>query len=80
MKNDKVKCCGVDAVVTVDSRGQIVLPKEVREKIKIKPNDKLAIISCRSGDEVCCLIMVKAENLGDSVKSFLGPILKEVLG
>ncbi|MEM2947744.1 MAG: HgcAB-associated protein [Candidatus Bathyarchaeia archaeon] len=77
--NNKVKCCGVDAVVTVDSKGQIVLPKDVREKIKLKPNDKLAIISC-GGDEACCLIVVKAENLGNSVKSFLGPILKEVLG
>ncbi|MDW8049013.1 MAG: HgcAB-associated protein [Nitrososphaerota archaeon] len=78
--NDKVKCCGIDAVVTLDSKGQIVLPKDVREKIKLRPNDKLAIISCHSGDEACCLIMVKAENLGSSVKSFLGPILKEVLG
>ncbi|MEM3551151.1 MAG: HgcAB-associated protein [Candidatus Bathyarchaeia archaeon] len=78
--NDKVKCCGVDAVVTVDSKGQIVLPKDVREKIKVRPNDKLAIISCGMGDEACCLILVKAENLGNSIKSFLGPIIKEVLG
>ncbi|MCS7119857.1 MAG: HgcAB-associated protein [Candidatus Bathyarchaeota archaeon] len=56
--NDKVKCCGIDAVVTLDSKGQIVLPKDVREKIKLRPNDKLAIISCHSGDEACCLIMV----------------------
>jgi len=79
MKSE-MKCCGVEAIVTVDSKGQIVLPKDVREKIKLKPNDKLAIISCGSGDETCCLIMVKAENLGSSVKSFLGPILREVLG
>jgi len=75
-----MKCCGVEAVVTVDSKGQIVLPKDVREKINLKPNDKLAIISCGCEDETCCLIMVKAENLGTSVKSFLAPILREVLG
>jgi AbrB family looped-hinge helix DNA binding protein len=76
----EMKCCGVEAVVTVDSKGQIVLPKDVREKIKLKPNDKLAIIICGRGDEACCLIMVKKENLGESVKSFLSPILSEVLG
>lgn len=79
MKSE-MKCWGVDAVVTVDLKGQIVLPKDVREKIRLKPNDKLAIISCGCGNETCCLIMVKAENLGNSIKSFLGPILKEVLG
>lgn len=73
-------CCGVDAVVAVDSKGQIVLPKDLREKLRLKPNDKLAIISCGRGEEACCLIMVKAENLGSTVKSFLGPIFREVLG
>jgi len=76
----EMKCCRVEAVVTVDSKGQIVLPKDVREKIKLKPNDKLAIIICGREGENCCLIIVKAENLGGSVKSFLGPVLREVLG
>jgi AbrB family looped-hinge helix DNA binding protein len=76
----EMNCCGVEAVVTVDSKGQMVLPKDLREKIKLKPNDKLAIIICGREDETCCLIMVKAENLGSSVKSFLGPLLREVLG
>lgn len=67
-------------MVAVDSKGQIVLPKDLREKLRLKPNDKLAIISCGRGEEACCLIMVKAENLGSTVKSFLGPIFREVLG
>ncbi|MGQ9781927.1 MAG: HgcAB-associated protein HgcC [Nitrososphaeria archaeon] len=77
--SSEMGCCGVDAIVTVDSKGQLVLPKDLREKIKLKPNDKLAIISC-GGNGACCLIMVKAENLGSSIKSFLKPILKGVLG
>ena len=43
---NNVGCCKVDAVVTVDSKGQIVLPKDLREKAKLKPNDKLAVIEC----------------------------------
>ncbi|MGQ9641153.1 MAG: AbrB/MazE/SpoVT family DNA-binding domain-containing protein [Candidatus Bathycorpusculaceae bacterium] len=48
----------------MDSKGQIVLPKDVREKAGLKPNDKLAIVCCqdKSKAEVCCLIMLKLRN------------------
>ncbi len=73
-----MSCCEIEAVVTIDSKGQIVLPKDVREKLKLKPDDKLAIVSCGKSNEACCLIIVKAENLSGSIKSFLDPIIKEV--
>lgn len=72
------ECCKVDAVVTIDSRGQIVLPKDVREKAKLKPNDKLAVVGCERNGEICCIIMVKAEKLRDAVSKALGPMLKEI--
>jgi len=71
------ECCKVDAVVTIDSRGQIVLPKDVREKAKLKPNDKLAVVGCERNGEICCIIIVKAEKLRDAVSKALGPMLKE---
>ncbi len=52
--NDNTGCCRVDAVVTVDSKGQIVLPKDLREKAGLKPNDKLAVIGCESEGKMCC--------------------------
>ncbi|MEM3442749.1 MAG: HgcAB-associated protein [Candidatus Bathyarchaeia archaeon] len=63
-------CCKVEAIITLDSKGQIVLPKDIREKAGLKPNDKLAVVCCQEKDksEVCCLIMVKAENLEEPVK------------
>lgn len=75
---DNVGCCKVDAVVTVDSKGQIVLPKDLREKAKLKPNDKLVVIGCERNGELCCIMMVKAENLEGTVKNALGPVLKEI--
>jgi len=78
MKNI-TECCRVNAIVTIDSRGQIVLPKDVRDKAKIKPNDKLAIIGCEREGEICCIVMVKAEKLRDAVSRVLGPMLKDVL-
>lgn len=77
--SNKTKSCKVDAVVTVDQRGQLVLPKDLREKAKLKSNDKLAVIGCEQNDEVCCIIMVKADKLGNTIKDFLGPMLKQVL-
>lgn len=74
-----MECCNVDAIITIDSRGQIVLPKEVREKAGIKPGDKFAVISCESGGKVCCISLVKADDFADMVKDMLGPMLKGIL-
>jgi AbrB family looped-hinge helix DNA binding protein len=73
----KRECCRIDAVVNVDSKGQIVLPKDLREKADIKTNDKLAVIGVERGGAVCCIVMVKADSLGNTVKGMLGPILNE---
>ncbi len=53
--------CRIDAVITMDIKGQIVLPKDLREKANLKPNDKIAVVACEKDGEVCCIMMVKAE-------------------
>jgi AbrB family looped-hinge helix DNA binding protein len=72
-------CCKVDAVVAIDSKGQIVLPKDIRERAKLKPNDKLAVMAYEKEGEVCCIMMIKAERLRDAVSKILGPMLKDVI-
>jgi len=71
-------CCRIDAVITMDAKGQIVLPKELREKANIKPNDKLAVVASEKDGEVCCIMLVKAEKLVGAVTKTLGPLLKAV--
>ena len=71
--------CKVESIVTVDERGQMVLPKELREKAKIKTGDKLAITSWQKGGEVCCITLIKVEDLVEMVKGRLGPVMKEIL-
>ena len=73
------KCCQVDAIVSIDARGQIVLPKDVREKAEIKAGDKLLLVSWESEGELCCLCLVKAAEFAGSVKEMLGPLAKEIL-
>jgi len=71
-------CCKVEALVSVDERGQMVLPKELREKAGIRPGDKLAISSMEQNGKVCCLMLMKTEGLAEMVKTMLGPMLKEL--
>lgn len=75
---NRMGCCKVEAVVSVDSRGQIVLPKDLREKARLKPEDKLAVLACEEDDELCCIVMVKVEKLANTIKETLGPALKEI--
>lgn len=69
--------CRVEAVLSVDDRGQMVLPKDVREKAGIRTGDKLALISWSRGEDVCCLALMKVENLSGMVKEVLGPLMQE---
>ncbi len=80
------KCCGlrgdpavshqIEAVITIDERGQMILPKDTRAKANIRAGDKLALVGWRKGDHLCCLSLVKVEemaemlgNLMDSLKN-----------
>ncbi|MDY3746235.1 MAG: helix-turn-helix domain-containing protein [Lachnospiraceae bacterium] len=54
--------------VTVNDRGQIVIPKKAREIFKIKPGDELLFL----GDEGQGLALVKT----DAYKSFASHLLK----
>jgi antitoxin PrlF len=74
------ECCKIDAVVTVDSKGQIVLPKDLRERANIKPNDKLAIIGMQRDETICCIVMMKTDALEETVKCTLGPIFDQAIG
>jgi AbrB family looped-hinge helix DNA binding protein len=72
-------CCNVEALVTVDERGQMVLPKELREKAGIRAGDKLAVTSWEKDGKVCCIALIKAGSLEPLVKGVLGPVMKDIL-
>jgi AbrB family looped-hinge helix DNA binding protein len=74
----KDTCCKVESLITVDERGQMVLPKELRDKANIRAGDKLALISWYKDGEVCCFTLIKADALAERVKEFLGPVLKSI--
>ena len=70
--------CSVVAVVGVDERGQMVLPKELRDRLGIKAGDKLAVVAFEKDSELCCISLVRVEVLSDMVKDVLKPVMQEV--
>ena len=72
-------CCRVESLVSVDERGQMVLPKDLRDKANIKAGDKLALITWEKDGEVCCMTLIKADYLARGVKEFLGPVMGDLV-
>lgn len=75
----EMSCCQVEALIGIDERGQMVLPKEVRDKADIHTGDKLALVSWKKEGKVCCFTLIKANEFGDMVKELLGPMMKGVI-
>jgi len=71
--------CRVESLVTVDDRGQMVLPKDLRDKAGIRGGDKLAVIGWEKEGKVCCLSLIKVDELSSVVKGVLGPMMGDLI-
>jgi len=69
--------CLVEAVVSVDERGQMVLPRKIRDLAGIRTGEKLAVVVWRKEKTLCCISLVKAEALTAMAQKLLGPMMKE---
>jgi antitoxin PrlF len=83
-RSKTTNCCNqiasyqVEALVSVDERGQMVLPKELRDKAEIHPGDKLAVTALEKDGKVCCIFLFKVDDLTGMVKNKLEPLFKEI--
>ena len=83
-------CCNVEAVVSFDERGQLVIPKDLRKKFGLNPGDKFALISCvqdqgacgtgdsESTPNLCCFTLVSTSHFEGMIKQTLGPMFSEI--
>jgi AbrB family looped-hinge helix DNA binding protein len=74
-KSCKPFCCRVESLASVDSRGQMVLPKEVRDKARIRAGDKLAVLSLEKGGR-SCIVLIRAEDFAELVKDYSAVLMK----
>jgi antitoxin PrlF len=70
----------IEAVVSVDERGQMVLPKELRQRAGIGAGDKLALVAFEDKGEICCISFFKVDDLSGMVRDKLGPVMQGALG
>ncbi len=86
-KQEKDSCCSVsghggrctlEAIMNVDERGQMVLPKELRTRAGIKAGDKLAAISWERQGVVCCIMLYPVDQFAEPVKNLVSPMLDDL--
>jgi antitoxin PrlF len=65
----------IEAIITIDERGQMVLPKETRARAGIKAGDKLALVSWSKEDKVCCLSLIRAEEMAETIGEMLNSLM-----
>lgn len=73
-------CCKVESLVSVDERGQMVLPKDVRERAGISPGEKLALVLWEKDGEPCCIVLMRTQALSAKVREVLGPVVEDLMG
>lgn len=76
---ERMSCCKVESLISVDERGQMVLPKEIRDKANIRPGDKLALVSWEKDGKICCFTLIKVDEFTDMVRGLLGPMMEELI-
>jgi antitoxin PrlF len=72
---EKKSRCKVESILTIDDRGQMVLPKDLRERADIRPGDKLALISWEKDGGICCFTLMKVEGLSGMINDVLSPLM-----
>ncbi len=65
----------LEAIVSFDDRGQLVLPKDLRKKFNLSAGEKFALISCTDQEGLCCLSLIKTKALNSHIGRVLGPMM-----
>jgi len=67
----------VEAILAIDARGQILIPKDVREQAQMNVGDKLALISNNHEGKICCLYLIPVNDLSIRTTELMHHILSE---
>ncbi len=65
--------CRIEAIVPIDARGQMVIPKALREKAGIRAGDNLVLVAWEHDGKVCCLTIVRSDVITNTVRDFVTP-------
>lgn len=86
-KKTSSECCGtggdtsctLEGLISVDERGQMVLPKSFREKAGIETGEKIGLLSYEKDGKVCCMVLVREHQLSEMARKVMNPLLGELI-
>ena len=61
----------IEAIATVDARGQIVLPKSTRDAFGLAAGSRLAVVVKSYGSTPCCITLMPASDLESRVREVI---------
>lgn len=61
----------LEAVISFDERGQLILPKDVRAKFGLEAGEKFALISCSENGRLCCFHIIKTNMLNQTISNLV---------
>ena len=71
--------CSIEAVVTIDDRGQIVLPKDLRDKYGVRAGDKFIVATLDNNSSLCCIAFVKTDLLNGVLFEKIAPVFSNII-
>jgi bifunctional DNA-binding transcriptional regulator/antitoxin component of YhaV-PrlF toxin-antitoxin module len=69
----------VEAVVSVDGRGQLVLPASLRAGMGLRGGEKFAVVTHPMENGAACILLLKVEDLTTALKEHLGPMFEHLV-
>ena len=72
------KSFSIEAVVSCDERGKLVLPKELRKRLGISAGEKLALMNFSTSGNDFCLTIIKADALNNLIREYLDPVVRQM--
>lgn len=71
----KAGTCKIEALVSIDERGQMVIPKEIRDLMGVQAGDKMACVVWEKEGKACCITLIPVVELASGITSFINSVM-----
>ncbi len=68
--NENAGSCYVEAIISMDDRGQIVIPKNIRDKLGFTSSEKLVLISWTKNNKVESVSIMRNDVFSEIVNNY----------
>ncbi|HEX2947197.1 MAG TPA: AbrB/MazE/SpoVT family DNA-binding domain-containing protein [Clostridia bacterium] len=69
LNENRGSCC-VEAIISMDDRGQIVIPKNIRDKLGLTSSEKLVLISWTKSNKVESVSIMRNDVFSEIINNY----------